>query len=191
MTTTGRYYELVGDMYAPGRWYLESPLDAEGNSTVPREFLREGPLSIDSEPVLPVYQPGHALDYTETEIGLIVASQRLIALFERLGLQDELQFIPAHVEGQSEPYFIVHTLRTIRCIDEARCEEIKFWEPRHGVPEKVGHYRDVGGLKIDTAAVQGADIFRPWGWKVALIVSERVKRAMEEEGITGARFIEV
>jgi hypothetical protein len=31
----------------------------------------------------------------------------------------------------------------------------------------------------------------PWGWKVVLIVSEHVKQAMEVEGITGIKFIEV
>lgn len=52
-------------------------------------------------------------------------------------------------------------------------------------------YRQIYGLKIDPAAVGGANIFRPWGWTRALIVSERVKQAMEEEGMLGAKFIEV
>ncbi|WP_375769337.1 hypothetical protein NR798_00215 [Archangium gephyra] len=38
---------------------------------------------------------------------------------------------------------------------------------------------------------QDAHIFRPWGWKVVLIVSEDVKSAMEAEGIAGIKFIEV
>ncbi|MFY0577628.1 imm11 family protein [Cystobacter fuscus] len=91
----------------------------------------------------------------------------------------------------AEPYFILNALRIIRCVDEARCEEIAFWEPRHGDPERVGHYRNVAGLKIDPTKVEDANIFRPWGWTVVLIVSERVKLAMEKEGLTGARFIEV
>ncbi|EPX56764.1 hypothetical protein D187_007198 [Cystobacter fuscus DSM 2262] len=39
--------------------------------------------------------------------------------------------------------------------------------------------------------MEDANIFRPWGWTVVLIVSERVKLAIEKEGLTGARFIEV
>ncbi len=46
-------------------------------------------------------------------------------------------------------------------------------------------------MRIDPAKVGDANIFRTWGWVVTLIVSERVKRAMEAEGITGAKFIEV
>jgi hypothetical protein len=46
-------------------------------------------------------------------------------------------------------------------------------------------------MRIDPSKVGEAEIFRPWGWQIVIIVSERVKRAMEEEKITGARFVEV
>ena len=118
-------------------------------------------------------------------------SQRLVSLWERLGLQEEYQLIPARVEGQTERFFILNTLRIIRCVDEARCGEVTFWEPRHGDPERVGHYRNVRGLKIDSARVGDSHIFRPWGWTIVLIVSERVKQAMEAEGMRGAKFVEV
>ena len=66
-----------------------------------------------------------------------------------------------------------------------------YWLPEDNRPDKMGQYRNVSGLKVDPAKVGGANIFRPWGWTVVLIISERVKLAMEEEGITGAKFIEV
>jgi hypothetical protein len=46
-------------------------------------------------------------------------------------------------------------------------------------------------MRIDPAKVGGAHIFRPWGWTVALIISEDLKQALEAEGITGTRFVEV
>jgi hypothetical protein len=55
----------------------------------------------------------------------------------------------------------------------------------------VGEYRVVAGMRIDPDKVGDARIFRPWGWTVALIVSEELKQAMEQEGLTGTRFIEV
>ncbi|WNG22438.1 hypothetical protein F0U63_40945 [Cystobacter fuscus] len=116
---------------------------------------------------------------------------RFATLCERLGIQHQIQLIPARVEEHPEPYFVLNTLRLIRCVDEARCGELSFWEPRHGEPERVGHYRNVVGLKVDPEKVGDAHIFRPWGWPVALIVSERVKRALEDEGLSGPRFIEV
>ncbi|MFY0578898.1 hypothetical protein ACN28S_35685 [Cystobacter fuscus] len=57
-----------------------------------------------------------------------------------------------------------------------------------------------GQMQLFPIAVEGqsaprkvgdAEIFRPWGWQTNIIVSERVKRAMEESGMTGARFTEV
>ncbi|AKJ06375.1 Hypothetical protein AA314_08001 [Archangium gephyra] len=95
------------------------------------------------------------------------------------------------MEGQSEPYFILNALRIIRCIDDARCEEVRYWRPEDGDPDKVGQYRVVAGMRIDPSKVGDSHIFRPWGWTVALLVSERLKQVMEEEGITGTKFVEV
>ena len=95
------------------------------------------------------------------------------------------------MEGQSEQYFILNTLRIIRCVDEARSEEVSFRDPQRDDIEKWGPYHGVMGLKIDPAAVGDAQVFRPWGLESRMLVSERIKRAMEEEGITGARFDEV
>lgn len=191
MNVTNKYYDLWIDVHVPGQWTVKSPLDSLGEKLIPWDFFQGKPVHLESEPFVPLSQSGVALDYFQSPRAIAIVSQRLASLWERLGLQDELQFIPARVEGQAEPFFILNTLRVIRCVDEARCEEITFWEPRHGDPERVGHYRNIYGLKIDPAAVGDANIFRPWGWFTVLIVSERVKRAMEEEGITGARFVEV
>ena len=124
------------------------------------------------------------------ELAIPVVSGRVVSIFKHLGLLDEVQFIPARVEGLSEPYFILNTLRIIRCIDDARCEEVLYWRPEDERPDKLGKYRNVVGLKVDPARVGGANIFRPWGWIVVLLVSERVKLALEAEGITGPLFIE-
>jgi hypothetical protein len=146
---------------------------------------------LEKDPFVPLSSPGLALDYSDAVVAISVLSQRLVDLWCRLGLEKEIQFIPARVEGQTERYYLLNTLRIIRCVDEARSDEIALYEPQDGEPEKVGHYRKVSGMKIDPTQVGDAHIFRPWGWTVTLIVSERVKRAMEEENIRGARFVEV
>jgi len=55
----------------------------------------------------------------------------------------------------------------------------------------VKGYRVVTGMRIDRSKVQGAHIFRPWGWLVALVVSEELKLAMEALGGIGPDFVEV
>ena len=147
-------------------------------------------LEIERPIRLSVKPAGVALEYTES-MGIPIVHRRVVSLFERLGLQNEVQFIPVEVEGQKEPWFILNALQVIRCIDDARCEEVRYWRPEDGEPDRIGEYENVRGLKVDPEKVGNANIFRTWGWLVVLIVSERVKSAMEEEGITGTSFIEV
>jgi hypothetical protein len=130
------------------------------------------------------------LDFSWAAFSIVVVTRRFVQLFERLGIQ-EVQFLPVQVDNHAGPYFILNTLRTFRCIDDARCAEVRHYKPEDGEPEKVGEYKDVRGLRIDPAKVGDTRIFRPWGWQMALIVSEDLKQALEREGLTGTRFVEV
>ncbi|WP_369946350.1 imm11 family protein [Vitiosangium sp. GDMCC 1.1324] len=102
-----------------------------------------------------------------------------------------MQFLPVQVDGHAGPYFVLNALRIIRCIDDARSEEVQYFKPEDGQPEKVGEYRFVRGMRIDPTKTEGARVFRPWGWTLSLLLSEDVKEAMEREGLTGPRFTEV
>jgi hypothetical protein len=202
MTAQMKYYELYDDVYIPGRWHLRMPLFEDGEDEGGREgdderelfdtwrFNEGRVLEIERPIRLSVKPAGVALEYTES-MGIPIVHRRVVSLFERLGLQKEVQFIPVEVEGQTEPRFILNALQVIRCIDDARCDEVFYRLPEHGDPDRVGQYKNVRGLKVDPAKVGDAHIFRPWGWLVVLIVSEYVKLAMEAEGITGTKFIEV
>lgn len=188
-----RYYELDDDKYIAGRWHLRVPSTDESGRDEVFDIWRfnEGrPLNIERPIRMSVNPKGIALDYTHA-LGIPVVHHRVVSLFSRLKLQAEVQFIPIEVEGQNEPYFILNALRIIRCIDEARSDQVFHWRPEDGEPERVGQYKNIRGLKIEPTKVEGAQIFRPWGWDGVLIVSERVKLALQEEGITGPDFVEV
>lgn len=186
-----RYYDLWDDMRLPGRWHLKSPVDEQGKEMDPWQFKAGRHLELESTPVFRLARPGEALDFTLTGLTIPLVHRRVVSLFERLGLQQEVQFLPARVEGQSESYFILNVLQTIRCIDDARSEEVLYWLPEDNRPDKVGQYRNVAGLKIDPTKVGSAQVFRTWGWRGPIIVSEHVKSAMEDAGITGPEFVEV
>jgi len=185
-----RYYELEDDMLQPGRWHLRHPVDEHGVKINPWQFRQGRELESRGLIRFPVRPDGVTLDFTQDAFAIPVVHGRVVQIVERLGLQ-EVQFLPVQVEGHPGPYFILNTLCTIRCIDDARCEEVEYWRPEDGQPEKVGQYQSVMGLRIDPTKVEGARIFRPWGWRVALLVSEDVKDALEREHITGTRFTEV
>jgi hypothetical protein len=185
-----RYFELRSNMRIPGRWVLGSPINEHGQEVDPWQFSEGRVLDVEGRLRLPISLTGHELDFSVTGLGVVVVHERVARLFEHLGIKDA-QLIPAQVEDHSGPYFILNVLRIIRCIDDARCEEVQRWKPEDGQPEKVGEYRVVAGMHIDPTQPGKAHLFRPWGWTVALIVSEHLKQALEHEGITGTRFIEV
>jgi hypothetical protein len=185
-----RYFELMDDRRPQPRWHLGTPEDEQGQEIDPWQFTDGKWLELGCVPRFPLDIPGFPLDYCWAAFSIPVLHERVVQLFERLQIKD-VQFIPARVEGHDAPYFILNALRIIRCIDDARSEEVRYWKPEDGQPEKIGEYRVVAGMRIDPTKVGDARIFRPWGWPVALIVSEDLKQAMEAEGITGARFVEV
>lgn len=184
------YYELRDDRRHPGRWHLGGPLDPLGQELDPWQFRRGTPLVFEQALRLPLDVPGQPLDFCWTAFAIPIVHARVVQLFERMKVR-EVQFLPIQVESHPESYFILNALRIVRCIDDARCEEVRYWMPEDGQPEKVGEYRVVAGLRVDPARVGDSRIFRPWGWRVALVVSEDLKQAMEREGVTGTRFIEV
>ncbi|MCP3137155.1 hypothetical protein LXT23_07380 [Pyxidicoccus sp. QH1ED-7-1] len=172
------------------RWHLRSPRDEQGQEVHSWQFFESRRIELQDTIRFPVKPAGQVLEFTLDSFATPVVHERVVQLFERLGIS-EVQFIPVEVEGHEGPYFILNTLRTLRCIDDARCEEVQYWKPEDERPDKEGQYRSVIGMRIDPTKVGDARIFRPWGWSVALIVSEDLKQAMEDAAITGTKFEEV
>lgn len=191
MSTSTRYFELWDHRSTEDRWHLSSPVDENGEEIDPWQFKAGTRLELKSPPIFQVTHPGRELEFTLTAFTIPLVHERVASVLEPLGLQQEVQLIPARVQGRKDPFFILNVLQVLRCIDDARCEEARRWTPEDGKPARVGTYRDVRGLKIDPSKVEGAHLFRPWGWKVVLIVSEPIKLALEAASVTGTRFTEV
>lgn len=104
---------------------------------------------------------------------------------------NDVQLIPVVVEGFPEGYFILNVTRVVKCIDDEASDEVQYWKPEDGRPEKTGRYRAVHGMRIDPMQVGEAKVFRPWGWLMVLLVSEEIKEALERIGATGTKFKEV
>jgi hypothetical protein len=99
----------------------------------------------------------------------------------------QIQLIPAKVEVSGDEIFIVNALRELKCIDEKRSRYTKFED--NGIrPDKIGQYSGFSELRVDAGMCDGLDIFRPWGWHQALIVSERVREAAERLGVEATIF---
>jgi len=183
-----RYFRLLEDVHIPGRWALGSPLD-EGNQELRTWLFERGePAHLEGHTRIPLYAPGKALDFSFVAGATIpVVHARVAAAFAKLAPGD-VQLIPVEVSGQSEPYVLLNITRVVKCIDDEASDEVRYVTPEHGLPDQLGGYRSVIGMRIDPTKVGDAQVFRTWGWNVAIIVSEAIKEALEELGATGPKF---
>lgn len=186
-----RYHELFLDSRIREQWVLTEPSDEQGEEIDPWQFFDGHPIDMRGIPRISLATPGRALDFSFTTLSIPIVHSRVIPIFERLGLQQQIQLLPVEVVGQAGPYFIVNVLRVIPCIDDARCVRVEYWRPEDGAPDRVGDYRLVRGLRIDSHQAGDADIFRPKGWSSVLLVSDRLKQALEDHQVSGIRFTEV
>jgi hypothetical protein len=185
-----QYYQLLDDRRSSDRWHLGSPLNEDGEEIDPWQFKDGTVLELGCIPRFPVDLPGRPLDFCWAAFSIPVAHERFVGLFHALHVEG-VQFIPARVEGHEGPWYILNALQIIRCIDDARSAEVQYWKPEDDRADKLGEYRAVYGLRVDPTKVGTARIFRPWGWRVALIVSQDIKEAIEAAGLTGTHFVEV
>ncbi|RKH71272.1 imm11 family protein [Corallococcus aberystwythensis] len=187
-----RFFEMDIDVYVPGRWYFKTPTHLDGQPLDnPWVFTRGTPIPSPGLLRIPLSRPGKPLDFTSAGVGgTPVLSTRTADVFRALAPND-VQLFPVQVDGQTEPYFLLVVARTVRCVDEAASEEVKLWRPEDGQPEKVGGYRYIVGLRIDKSRVSDERVFRPWGFRSALIVDGGLKDALERTGIVGGQFVEV
>lgn len=185
-----RYYELLDDRRSPGRWHLGPPLSESGEELDPWQFKEGRPVELGCIPRFPLDVAGHPLDFCWAAFSIPVVHARFVELFTSLRVK-EVQFIPAQIEGASGTWYILNAVETIRCIDDARSGQVQYWKPEDNRPDKQGEYRAVHRMRIDPSKAGSTRVFRPWGWRVALIIAEDIKRAIESAGFTGTRFVEV
>jgi hypothetical protein len=185
-----RYYDLLDDRRSQGRWHLGPPLDERGEEIDPWQFKDGRTLELGCIPRFPLDVPGQPLDFCWAAFTIPVVHERFAKLFEQLNVKG-VQFIAAQIEGHPGPWYILNALQIIRCIDDVRSGEVQYWKPEDNQPDKLGEYSAVHRMRIDPAKVGDARIFRPWGWRVALIIAEDIKQAIEASGLSGARFVEV
>ncbi|MCY1075653.1 imm11 family protein [Archangium lansingense] len=185
-----QYFELFDDLHIPGRWELGVPVDEHEARVWTWLFRRGEPVDIKGQLRVPLYGPGRPLDFSLAGAAVPVVHAKVASILATLAPAD-VQLIPVQVESQTGSYFILNILRVVKCIDDAACEEVKYWRSEDGQPELVGEYRVVSGMRIAPSRVGGAHLFRPWGWPVALVVSEEIRNALERVGATGTKFEDV
>lgn len=186
---SSRFFQLADDLSVASRWHLATPVDSHGHKVHDWDFIKGTPIHIEGRLKLPIRIAGRPLDFSWALVSVPVIHIKIASVLTSRA-PDDVQLIPADIEGQPGQYLVLVAKRLVRCIDE-EASKVRFWTPEHGVPDKVGQYMGVDRLRLDKRKVGGAEVFRPEGWEVALIVSEDIKNALEDLRVTGARFEEV
>ena len=78
-------------------------------------------------------------------------------------------------------------LRIVDCIDRERTIG-ELWTEEDGDTDEVGGYRIVFELWLDPDRIGDVQIFRPAGWLLVMAVTEEVKLALEDAGVSGLTF---
>jgi hypothetical protein len=183
-----KYYQLIDDINFPQRWYLGDIIGTEDNWQFTEGQEVNESLCKESLHIL-IYQDGQPMDYTIGSFSVPIVSERVKI---QLGGIKNLQFIPVIIKDRKldSKYFIMVVTSSIGCVNEALSEFGKFVKDDPVRPDLAGQYSWFTKLIVDPSETNGEDIFRIDKTRSYLVVSERVKDALEDANITGVKFIE-
>ena len=186
---SSKFYRILDDGELAGRWWLKSANEPGGNPVDPELFGEGRFLSIRTPLTISIRYKGEPLDWTFADFDMPVVSKRTAALLRNI-CGDDLQSFAATIDGYDGDFEVLNFLKVIRCLDEKK-SDVMFWKEGDGRPDKVGQYRQVANMRIDSSQISDANIFRIAGWEIALIVSERIRHSLVEYKTSGVRFVEV
>jgi len=186
---SSKFFRITDDHAFAGRWFLRSPMQADGSEVDPRAFTRAQPTPTFETLAISLRRAGVPMDFTLADFDMPVVSRALGATIERLA-PGAVERIPAQVAGTNGEFEILNVTRAVRCLDENK-SSIQYWTAQDGRPDKVGQYRTIVALSVDPALASGELLFRLQGWTIALIASDSLRTEFEKAGFTGLVFSEV
>ena len=175
------------ELNLPKRWFLDR-ITSDGKRVEPWMLEECGEVGYKTLDVRIQYE-GEPLDITLIARGVPVVAERVFQILAEIS-PGSFQCIPASIESHTEKYYVINTLKKIKCVDETRSYFDK-WTKESTRPDLAGEYKTFYELRIDARAAGKADLFRLDGWLNAVIISERLKDALEAAGTSGVTFKDV
>ena len=185
-----KYFLLRDDVYFPQRWHLGEITQVEDNWC----FTAGNAVDLNDIPnrlQIRLYKDGIPMDYTTNGAFSVPVVSDKVRL--QLGGVKGLQFIPVEVSGKNvyTNFFIMVVANVVCCVDEKESVFGKFIENDPIRPDKAGQYSWFTKLIIKKDKAQNEDVFRIKNAENYIIISERVKAALEDVGATGIDLQEV
>ncbi|WP_208752438.1 imm11 family protein [Corallococcus carmarthensis] len=171
------------------QWYITTPVPASGGKFEEPWMFTAGRVLSDPGPIKArVRNQGVRRTFMFAGVERVPIVSEGVANVFRLLAPDDVQLLPVTVESEPERYFIANATKVVDCIDEVNCEGRQPYDQDDPHPERRGAYRWISGLRIDPARTEGTRVLRPMKFKIAFIVSEEVKNALEQVGNLGVLF---
>lgn len=171
------HYRLTQNLSVTNRWYLQAPVTEAGITLDPRIFVAGEWVAIDEPLRIGVRQVGVPLDFTLADFEVPVVRKALGVALQAI-VHDHIQRIPIKVDGEEGDFEILNVLKIADSLDHAR-STITYWAEADRRPDKIGQPRMIIDLTVDPSRAAGSEIFRLLGWRIALIVSDRVAEVLK------------
>jgi hypothetical protein len=182
-----RHFYSVGLADVP-QWLIETPTRDSGEAFDEPWMFADGRALPDPGPIkAQISHPGEKRTFVFAGVEETPIGSETVANVFRVLAPNDVQLFPVSIEGESGRYFVVNATKVVDCIDEERCLEVQHY-PAGSFPEYAGEYRWIYGLRIDPSKTEGAHVFRLKKFKIAFIVSEDIKSALERVGNLGLSF---
>src|ERR1044071_4071227 len=123
-----RFYEIAPGYDHKHQWSLDDPIDANGNAIKASVFDsgRRADLALPLRITVSEFAGDVPLDFTLATFGIPVVNMHTLDVLQRVA-PDDIQSFTAYVDGRSEEYAVINTLKLIPCIDEEQTEEFQKW----------------------------------------------------------------
>jgi hypothetical protein len=183
------YYRLTDDLGIKRRWYL-GDLNVDIEDVWNLRKGRNVNLLIYKDLKIEIDQKGTPLDYTCSNADNIPVISDLFVecLYE---FMHEIDLIPVAVQNLStnlsNRFYVMVVKNLIDCVDESRSDFRKFEIDDDVRPDLAGEYRSINILKVDKSKIS-KNIFRLAKYDLVTIVSEKLKKNLEEAKLYGLKF---
>jgi|SRR6266516_817437 len=175
-------YGVEDDFREPIRWYLRAPTDSAKQDltwafNTARHARQASPLFTE------IQQEGRRVDFTFAAFDIPILNRAAMSVFQTYA-GESVEFVPTRVEGEPDDYFVMNILAEADCLDE-EASLIQWWTPEDGRPDRIGTYRTLAREIYDSSVTQLPAIFRLSKFHVRVIVTDELRKIINDAGLTG------
>jgi hypothetical protein len=190
-----KFYEMIFDSKRVGGEGLDLPRVPGEEAGDHTRFLKPERLDLPQPLVVSIDQSGRPADMYYTMMSIWVVSPYIAQIVDRIAGPAEVQRIRC-VTTTGRQLEIIHQLLHLECLDLPHChgvllmdeKEIQLKEKYATIKPHPPFVKYIRRIAIQSHKAANHHCFRIKGYEIATLVSEELKRELENNLITGAEF---